>query len=76
MGLNYTWSRLYLFILIGDYALFKSAEIVERRSGPAEAAELYKRIYDSYPDSGLQKGPAQGAKAYLTAGNTKEARKL
>ncbi|MEK6713715.1 MAG: transglycosylase SLT domain-containing protein [Nitrospirota bacterium] len=64
-----------VYPLIGDYALFKSAEIVERRSGPAEAAELYKTIYDSYPDSGLQKKALlRGAKAYLTAGNTKEAR--
>ncbi|MEK6561195.1 MAG: tetratricopeptide repeat protein, partial [Nitrospirota bacterium] len=64
-----------VYPLLSDYALFKSAEIVERRSGPAEAAELYKRIYDSYPDSGLQKKALlRGAKAYLTAGNTKEAR--
>ncbi len=64
-----------VYPLIGDYALFKSAEIVERRSGPAEAAELYKTIYDSYPDSGLQKKALlRGAKANLTAGNTKEAR--
>ncbi len=71
----YLGQVISVYPLLSDYALFKSAEIVERRSGPAEAAELYKRIYDSYPDSGLQKNALlRAAKAYLTAGNTKEAR--
>jgi len=80
-GLGMEGAEIYLeqvvsvYPLLSDYALFKLAEIVERHRGPAEAAELYKRVYDSYPDSGLQKkAMLRAAKAFLTAGNTKDSR--
>ena len=61
--------------LIADYALFRSAESLERQGNPAEAAKLFNRVYDSYPESGLQKKALlRASKNYLTAGSTKEAR--
>jgi len=61
--------------LIADYALFRSAELHERQGNPAEAAKLFNRVYDTYPESGLQKKSLlRASKNYLTAGKTMEAR--
>ena len=64
-----------VYPLIADYALFRSAESVERKGNPDDAAKLYKSVYDSYPDSGLQKKALlRASKNHLTAGNINEAR--
>ncbi|OGW43573.1 MAG: hypothetical protein A2132_05890 [Nitrospirae bacterium RBG_16_43_11] len=66
---------IHVYPLMADYAVFRSAESVERTGNPMEAANLYKRVYDSYPESGLQKKALlKASKNYLTAGNTNEAR--
>ncbi len=64
-----------LYPLIGDYALFKLAEIHESRGEHEGAADLYRTIYRSYPDSVLQKRLLlKAADSYLAAGMTGEAR--
>ena len=64
-----------VYPLIADYALFRFAESLERQGNPAEAAKLYKKVYDSYPDSVLQKKALlRASKSFLTAGSTIETR--
>ena len=42
-------------LIIGDYALYRLAEVVEKKGGYDKAADIYKKIYKSYPDSSLRK---------------------
>ncbi|MCC6544946.1 MAG: tetratricopeptide repeat protein [Nitrospirae bacterium] len=64
-----------VYPLLIDYALFRLAESEERKDNPAEAAKLYTRVYDSYPDSGLQKKALlRASRNFQLTGNTKDAR--
>ncbi len=64
-----------VYPLLADYAQFRSAESVERRGKPSEAAKLFKSVVDSYPDSGFhKKALLRSSKNFLTAGKTDEAR--
>ncbi|MCC7201461.1 MAG: tetratricopeptide repeat protein [Nitrospirae bacterium] len=60
--------------LIADYALFRSAESYERQDNYSEAARLFKRVYDSFPETGFKRKALSGAsKNFMAAGLTKEA---
>lgn len=61
--------------LIGDYALYRLAEVVEKRGGYDKSADIYKKIYKSYPDSALRKKALlKTADTSLMAGRIREAR--
>ncbi len=74
-AVSYLEQVISVYPILGDYALYRSAESVARQGSPAEAAKLFKRIYDSYPESRLQKKALlRASKNHLAAGITKEAR--
>jgi len=64
-----------VYPLIGDYASFKLAGLLEGQGEYEKAAGLYKTLNRSYPDSPLQKRALfKAADAYLAAGNLPQAR--
>ena len=75
-GAEAYFERAYtVYPLIGDYASFKLAGLLDNRDEHEKAAELYETINRSYPDSPLQKRALfKAAEAYLAAGNLPQAR--
>lgn len=64
-----------VYPLIGDYASFKLASLLEGQGDYEKAAGLYQAVALSYPDSPLQKRALlKSADAYLTADNLPQAR--
>ncbi len=61
--------------LLGDYALFTLAGVYEKKGDYNKAAELYRKIFITYPDSALQKKSLiRAADNYLTSGDIVSAR--
>lgn len=74
-GEDYLERAYDMYPLLGDYAWFRLAGIYENTGEYDRAADLYKRIYQSYPESVLQKKSLlKAADSYLAAGKTEEAK--
>lgn len=74
-AIDYFDQVISVYPILADYALFRSAESYERQDDHLRAAHLFKKVYESYPESGLKrKALLRAARNFLTAGATKEAR--